>query len=88
VKRDPYYQARKRSLNKIPKREKNMDLMEKRMRSLVKLIGDYYVSNPDSNVYSRTYITNLAECMAKKIVYGVRYTPDIESQLTRLNWRS
>ncbi len=65
--------------------EDNSSLFEKRVVALNKSILDFYLSNPDSNVYNKTYIENLAACMAKKIVYGVKYSPDIESQLTRLN---
>ncbi len=61
-------------------------LMETRMRTVTKNIKDFYSSNPDAAVYNKMFIDTLAQCMAKKIVYGVKYPEIIESQLNRFNY--
>lgn len=61
-------------------------LLEKRLQLYSKAIKEFYLSNPDSSIYSKKYIETLAQCMASKIVYGTEYPDDIKSQLTRLNY--
>lgn len=61
-------------------------LLETRMRVVSKNIRDFYLTNPDIAVYNKVYVDMLAQCMAKKIVYGVKYPAEIESQLKRLNY--
>jgi len=61
-------------------------LAEKRLVNYTKSLIDFYMLNPDSKIHSKFYVELLAQCMAKKIIYGVSYPPHIESQLTLLNY--
>ncbi len=66
-----------------------VDLLSRRYEQLVNVFTRFYMTHPDTEVYSTEYREVLAKCMASKATFGVIYEDDIELVLNRLNqWRA